>query len=176
METNMEVRDDDDDCRRTLGDLVGEVSATLERRASSGELAELRRAASGLPPAAFWKLWVTLIEPNESLPSEGIERRWATILSSMASGVGLHRRGRGLGEALAAAGVGELRLLKLLRARSDALAAELRTTLHLTLSKGEGLDFADVARLILSDGRVDEERVRRRIARDYFRNQNREQG
>ena len=95
-------------------------------------------------------------------------RRWAAIACAMALTVGQHAQGRPAGAALADAGLAELRFVRLLRAHGDPLFHALRTTAHYLAAKAAPVDWRDLAALVLSDGRSDEERVRRRIARSYY--------
>jgi len=97
---------------------------------------------------------------------------WIAIVKSLAQMAGLHRPGRPFGAALNAARVSEMRLTRLLRARGPALYDQLRVTLQALASRGEGVDGLDIANFVLSDAGSDEdsrERVRRRVARFYYR-------
>lgn len=152
---------------RTLGERLASKAAIGERAA----LRRLNYAAPDVP--AFWKIVVDdldgLIVDDE--PARGRqERRWAAILAGLAevAGAGFYRRGRRLGEAAAAAKILEGRFTKLLRAHDDALLDLIRPLSRQLVAKGEHVDWADVARLVLSDGANDEEQVRRHLAQLYF--------
>lgn len=73
------------------------------------------------------------------------------------------------GSAMARAGVAEVRLTRLLRARGEQLPDAVRTLTHQLVSAGVSFDLADLAWLVLSEGQADEERARQQIARDYYR-------
>jgi CRISPR type I-E-associated protein CasB/Cse2 len=85
-------------------------------------------------------------------------RRWACSTAS----------GKRLGRALAEADLSEQRFLKLLRAQDRGLLDAVRTVTHYLSTKAVPVDCSDIALLILSDGRSDEDSVRRSIARDYY--------
>ena len=81
---------------------------------------------------------------------------------------GLHVPGRRLGRALAAAGLSELRFVRLLRARERQLLSEVRTAARYLAARAEPVDWVDFARLVLSHDTKRAESVRRGIARDYY--------
>lgn len=159
----------------SLSQLVGKIAWSLSNESSAGDLAALRRVKSGDPTClAFWKIAAAELEP--SLPPAGLRReeaetRWRGILSAMAELEGLHEPQRSLGRALAEERYAKLRLERLLRAHGEALGDSVRTMAHFLGSKAAGFNQADLARLVLSDGRRDEDRARRKIARDYYRAQ-----
>jgi len=138
---------------------------------SPGDVAELRRMQVDDPPAAFWKICARLLEsqlpPREPARSD-VEKRWGTVLSTLARCKGAHAP-IGLGHALASAEVSEARVQTLLRADGDQLADQLRGIAHLADSKGVPLDFADIASLVLyPPDSARGERVRRAIARRFY--------
>lgn len=159
---------------RSLSGLVSSLARDLDEVLSSGDVAELRRMRPDDPGcAAYWKLVAGRFEPRGALPESGplreeSERRWAVILAAMARLRGLHRPGLRLGRVLAEHRVAEPRVLRLLRARGEALEDAVRLLAHQLSSAGAVVDCTDLARLVLSDGRSDETAVRRRIARDFF--------
>ena len=138
---------------------------------TDGDLAALRRMDPRVPDApAFWKvhaLFLDDIAPAGGDAADEFERRWAALVVGLAHLRGLHRKGAHLGRACAAAGLSELRFSRLLRAEGDALQAELLTLARFASAKAEALDWSDAARLVFLSGE-DGERVRRRIAREYF--------
>jgi CRISPR type I-E-associated protein CasB/Cse2 len=157
------------------GAVVGAIAAYLGAEKGGGRAiaSELRRLGpSELYGSGFWLIAVRHLEPL--LPTgpwrEEGERRWSTILQCMASLVGLHDPKVRLGRALALAEVSEARLLQLLRARGEALVPRLRACTHLLSSRGQRVDQLDIARLVLSEDRPNEESVRRDIARDFYAN------
>ena len=158
----------------TIWTIISRIATRLASDAAIGDRAALRRLSFETPNApAFWRIAVTDLQsvlPQHSPYREEQERRWAAILGGLAevAGAGLHVPKRRLGEAAADAKLHEMRLLKLLRAHGDSLLALIRPLAHQLVSKGIPVDWADVALLVLSDGRANEDRVRRDLARSYF--------
>jgi CRISPR type I-E-associated protein CasB/Cse2 len=156
-------------------DAVGGIALRLAREDyPTGSLAALRRLDPNKPDgAAFW--WLVA----EYAPSAFDDDREACVLAAVVHGMAVaypfHRALSGrrpLGEALAEAAVSEARLLRLLRLPAGELSEELRRLARLMASKGdEGrFDWSGVAALLYWQGEVGE-RVRRDIARDYYRKQ-----
>jgi CRISPR type I-E-associated protein CasB/Cse2 len=158
---------------RSLESRVGAIVRLLTRPRAVGLAAELRRMRPGdVGCAAFWKIRMSHLEDGLNGSEEhmaGLERRWGIILSVLASMADLHRPKLPFGAALADAGVSECRVLKLLHARGDALADAVRAVCHQLAAARQHADLTDMARLVLSEGRNDEETARRRIARAYYR-------
>lgn len=155
----------------TVHRLGGIIGTTLP----AGDVAELRRLDPERPSApAFWKLVVGELEELGALrrgapDREEQERRWAVILNALAHLGDLHRPGRGYGVALASSGFSEHRFGRLLRARSGPLWYQARRSAQFLSSHAEPTDATGLAWLVLSDGRSDEQRARRQLARDYYR-------
>jgi len=162
-----------------LATTVSSLANAIEKVLSPGDVAALRRLRHGDPScSAFWRLAATQLA--SALPEGGpardeAERRWAVILQAMAEMTGFHAPGRYLGRALASAGIAEQRVLRLLRASGEGLSDAVRVTAHHLASTATPADHTEIARLVLSDGRDDEEPVRRRIARDFYAQQLREE-
>jgi CRISPR system Cascade subunit CasB len=139
----------------------------------TGPLAELRRMTHESPPGpAFWRLMSKHPEvlSRAAATQDERERRWAALLSARAFLQGFSR-GEPLGKALALAGFSELRFTRLLRAQEDNLLLEVRRVAQFLSVKAQAANWIDLVDLVLSQGRAPyEENVRRRIARDYFRN------
>jgi CRISPR system Cascade subunit CasB len=161
--------------RHYLKQLAGKIYADFTYRLTPGDVADLRRldAAKDERPPAFWKLAVERLEPagfsfaDDDTPWDA---PWAAAIAVMALANGIAGPRRALGAALAEANVAETRLLRLLRARDTALYDVLRTVARQLVSAAVAPDWADVAELTLSDRVAGErERVRREIARDYYR-------
>lgn len=156
----------------TLRAIVGRIVQALEKQLAPGDIAALRRLEPSDPAApAFFKVAASVLDgilPDGEDARLDAERRWAAVLCSMSVTNGLHLFGRPLGSALADAGFTELRLTRLLRARGDQVFTALRAAAQFLASKAQPFDPADLARLVLSEGRPDEEKVRRAIARSYF--------
>ncbi len=159
----------------SLAKVMGQIAHALNHVLSSGDVAELRRLAPTEPGSpAFFKLAALYLEPSGFLPRGGqlrddAERKWAAILAGMATIGHLLTPGRRLGEALVMAGFSELRFVRLLRAQDQKLLDLARLSAKFLAAKGEGVDWTDMASLVLSEGQKHEENVRRSIARDYYR-------
>ncbi|HMQ22633.1 MAG TPA: type I-E CRISPR-associated protein Cse2/CasB [Planctomycetota bacterium] len=158
---------------RTLDSTIGAIATLLAQPHAAGLKAELRRMREGdVDCSAFWKIAVRHLADELEGPEENVsdrERRWGVILSTLASMPHRHRPGRRLGAAMAEAGVSEARVLKLLRARGSAVPDTFRAVCHQLETASQPVAWSELAHLILSEGRSDEERVRRRIARAYYR-------
>lgn len=162
-----------------LGSLGAAVDAVAQALASGrvgpGERAELRRVhLESVPGPAYWHVMARLVEPRHPAPEGEFgrtrwERRWATVLCGMA--LLAHAPHRPPGRALAEVGFHELRLRRLLRASHERLGDELLGAARYLASKGEALDWREAARLVHHDPHDAPEwaeKVRRRVARDYF--------
>lgn len=156
----------------TLRSLVGRIGRALEKQLGPGDVAALRRLDPVDPAVpAFFKLAASVLDdamPGSEEARLEAERRWAAVLCAMALTRGLHHPGRPLGSALAQAGFSELRFTRLLRARGEHVFTAARAAAQYLASKAQPFDPVDLARLVLSEDRSDEEQVRRAIARSYF--------
>lgn len=151
--------------------VIRQIAALIDHELSTGDVAELRRLSPrDLTAPAFWRLAATHLIPNELLAarSEQQEHAWAAILSGMAQMKGLHRADRSPGQALRDAGLSELRFTRLLRSRDDALLDHLRGVARYLASKAEAVNWTDLAALPLYQEGPFSERLRRRIARDFY--------
>lgn len=163
---------------RSLGSTIGAMAGTIERVLSPGDVASLRRLRPADPDcSAFWKMLA--IHVAEGLPAGGpardqAERRWAVILQALATMRGLHTPGLRLGRVLAAVDLAEARFLRLLRSKGEMLGDAARVTAQFLANRAVPTDHSELAALILSDGRADGEAVRRRIARDFYTQMERE--
>lgn len=138
-----------------------------------GDVAALRRLAPDSPWCpAFWRIAAGFLEPARQLGGgpnrEEAERRWAVILSILAHASSLHTPSKPLGAALAEAGFSEMRLLQLLRAEAASLLAAALQAARFLAAKGQEADLAQLADLVLSDGKPHADEVRRRVARSYY--------
>ena len=163
------------DRRSRFRRLVGKLAFELDERLGPGDLAQLRRLRPEVAPGApaFWRLATGPLEPEGYQLAWGHdpderEARWAVILAAMARLQGFHDPKVPLGRALAEAGVSEGRLLRLLRARGVALFDTLRVTVHQIANGAQRVDCAELAELVLTSGRDDEDSIRRRVARHYY--------
>lgn len=158
---------------RTLRQVIARLATAFDRDLSPGAMAALRRLSSGdAGGSAFWRVVAGYLEdqlPPGGEPRDVAERRWAALLCGMATTAGLNRAGRSAGEALAAAGLSEQRFDRLLRATGVRLHDELRTAARFVASRGEELDWTDLARLVLTEGTDAAESARRALARRYYR-------
>ncbi|SHK67514.1 type I-E CRISPR-associated protein Cse2/CasB [Rhodothermus profundi] len=168
----------------TRGQAVGKVAGLLASEAlSAGERAELRRAALEAPfTPALWRVLFYL--QDEGAPvrigDEADERRWATLLISMAHCVdprrNLHDYQVPLGRALADAGWSELRFTQLLRARGLQLAIFLRRMAQYLSAREQPANWADVAELLFEQTGERADAVRLRIARAYYARRYQQEG
>jgi CRISPR system Cascade subunit CasB len=158
----------------TIPSVVARITHAFEKRLSGGERAELRRMTPEDPGCpAFWRIVAQDLEPSGLLPKGESarlesERSWAAVLSGMAVMQGLLQVGRRPGHALAEAGFSEQRLARLLRARREGLEDMLRGVARFLASKGQAVDWAPLAQLILHQDEERGEVIRRAIARDYY--------
>jgi CRISPR type I-E-associated protein CasB/Cse2 len=156
------------------GAIVAIASRLAREDYPSGSLAGLRRLDPSKPDgAAFW--WMVAEYAPSAFENPRDAGVLAAVVHAMAIAHPFHRPlsgRRSLGEALAEAGVSEARLLRLLRLRADKLPDELRRLARLMASKGDDgrFDWSCAPGLLLWQGDAGE-RVRRDIARDYYRQQ-----
>jgi CRISPR system Cascade subunit CasB len=154
--------------------VIRQIAILIDRELSTGDVAELRRLSPrDLTAPAFWRLAAIHLIPNGLLTasparSEEQERAWAAILSGMAHMKGLHSPKRSVGHALRDARFSELRLTRLLRSRDETLLDSLGGVSRYLVSKGEAVDWTDLAALTLYPEGPFAERLRRRIARDFY--------
>lgn len=157
-------------------DVVGRIAWHIgQDHYPPGHLAALRRLDAAAHAPTFWQLLAELADAAFE------QRRACDALAAVMRGMAIahpfHRPRDGrrpLGSALAEAGVSEARLLRLLRINRDELPEELRRLARLMASKGDAgrFDWADAFDLLFWD---DGEPIRRRIARDYYRRQYRQE-
>lgn len=109
------------------------------------------------------------LEPEHWRPETW--RRWALIAHGMA--LAGHNGKGALGVQLCTAGVAESRVTKLLTARGDAFRQLLPPLLRLLASKDVAPNWNELGRLILNEGRNEEqaESIRMQIAGRYFSEQ-----
>lgn len=154
---------------------VFQALATHVQRAGRGERAALARLQpDALQPHELAALSRALLEAGLSPENWRAETwpRWALI----AQGIALagHDGRRRLGEQLAAAGVAESRVTKLLTSRGDAFCQFLPRLVRLMASKGVPPNWRELGDLVLkesSDERAPQEQaeaLRLRIAGPYF--------
>lgn len=165
------------DAPRTLASTLGAIAVAMESAGkkgalSTGDMAELRRISPDAPyTPALWRILLSYV-PEEDLTGparDQKERQWATLLMAMATCAGQHDLHAWFGAALAHAGWSELRFVRLLRARDAQLDLEVRRLAQFLASKGEKANFVDLARLIFWQHGDPAEKIRRDIARSYYR-------
>ncbi len=157
---------------QNFASLIGRIAHGVDSRYSAGDVAALRRMSDGQPaPIAFWRIAETELGgviPEAGPASTPLEHRWRAILTCAAVLKGLHAPNVRLGTGLARAGFSEARLERLLRARGAAVNDSAIATARFLASKGQSANLGDLALIILSDGRSDEDSVRRKTARAFF--------
>ncbi|MEZ5936182.1 MAG: hypothetical protein R3F54_30630 [Alphaproteobacteria bacterium] len=139
----------------------------------SGDLATLRRLDPDCPDGrAFWALVHGYAEP--AFDDDRAARALAAVIRCLAIAHPFHRpkdgERRGFGDALALAGVSEMRLLRILNLQAKDLPNELRRLARLLASKGDAgrADWSQAFALL--HGR-DGEKIRTDIAKAYYRQQ-----
>lgn len=140
----------------------------------SADRAALKRHTPGqTPPLAFYRLWLRHL--GDDLPHEGQIASWALLSWGLAHFRGnAHRPERPLGQALSASAFAEARLERLLETKDDATRERLFTAMiRFLAAKGEGFDWLDAARLLLTVDADKRESVNRCIASSFYRKLNR---
>lgn len=157
-------------------DAVRKIAWRIDREDyPTGSLAALRRLRPEVPDgAAFW--WLVAEYAPRAFDDSRTAKALAAVVQAMAIAHPFHRplSGRGrLGEALAETGVSEARLLRLLRLPRSDLPEELRRLARLMSKKGDAgrVDWSDAFALLFWVEGEAGERLRRDVARDYYRKQ-----
>lgn len=149
--------------------------AAYIKRASTGDRAALAR----LKPEALQPHQLAALARAFSAAGLAPEQwhadtwpRWALIAHGMA--LAGHDGKQRLGRQLAAAGVSESRVTKLLTSRGDAFTQLLPRVLRLLASKGVAPNWRELGELVLKEGsalrssQADAEEIRLQIAGPYF--------
>lgn len=136
----------------------------------AGSLAALRRLdIEQCDASAFW----FLLEDHapDAFGNPAAERALAVTVNGMAIAFPFHRseNRRSLGTALADCAVAEMRLLRLLRSDRGDLPGEVRRLARLMASKGEDGCFDWYGIFALAFYREGAGKIRRDIAKDYYR-------
>jgi CRISPR system Cascade subunit CasB len=148
-----------------LDAFAGAIRA-LEKSERRGDLASLRRLNTDAPDAAPFFRIVVKIAPEAGPTTLHRYARFLQILAlkpaALASG--------SFGAVMAAAGISETRVQKLLSARGVTLAEQLRLISRRLANEGT-LPYRQIGELLLIEDEDSEraEAVRLRIARDYWR-------
>lgn len=163
------AKDTDSPPPANLDTVVGKIASMMQPGQGflgTGELAELRRISPEQPFTP--SLWRILLSLNVDA-SETDERKWASLLMSMAICAGLHDYKTSLGKALAEAGWSDLRFAQLMKARGKALELQLRRVAQFLASKNQKANWADIRKLIFYQNGDWAEEHRIRIARNYYK-------
>ena len=171
---------------RIWGDIAYRFTCAVAEMAARdrGGLAGLRRMKWPAPaPPAFWRL----MPAQELLHNPGLELQWGLILHGIAlmtdgaggSGGSAHDGAVSVGRALYAGGAlhrsrplySEDRMARLLTARGDTFRALLPRMFRIMSAAHVSFNWREMARLILSEecDAAGAEQGRRRLARDYYR-------
>lgn len=143
---------------------------TRVRSLGPGDRAALRRWRPGrrdLPPA-FWRLWVTQPEADDRQATlEGTERL-AVLLAALAE---THDLGGStpFGQALQQAGLSEDRFIRLLDAPDNQRADALLKVVGVVARSRTPFNPFDLVRFALTTEPAAAERLRLRLARDFYR-------
>lgn len=168
----------DDTPRPTARSIARAIVGDL-RKASPGDLAQLRRGAAY--SSVFWRLYTQHVDRHTTPRWLLDESRWLVATVILANGLRAGERGARatgiysprvhLGSALASAGFSEARLARLLRARDTQLASEAERAARMLAAKNQEADLVQLVELLFT--RPDRtEPVRLGIARSYYRNSN----
>jgi CRISPR type I-E-associated protein CasB/Cse2 len=142
-----------------------------------GDLAELRRLRPETPPPAYWRLLFDRV-PEDWRREERQERAWAIVMSGMAvMAPRVHASSTPLGRVMARIGgsTAESRLWQLLRVRGEPLEDHIRILARFLAAKEERIDWADLARLLLIADEGKRDAVCRKLARDFYMDESRQQ-
>lgn len=154
--------------------VVSSIAWAIKNHLGTGAVASLRRLVPEDPVnPAFFRIAAQYLEPGGHVSGEGshrdlLEARWSCIIGGLAILGNLYQPGKSLGEALADAGFSELRFVRLLKSQNAGLWDATRRVASFLSSKGQTVDWADMASLVLSDGTDKADSVRRHIARRYY--------
>jgi CRISPR system Cascade subunit CasB len=158
------------DERKLLYSIVGRLAHVVDKILGNGEVADLRRLRPEDPACPeFWKVMAEYWD----MPYDNDEaRKRACLLSGLARTKGLHDFHASLGKALVDAGYSELRFVRLLRAQDRGLFKEIELMAEFLSSKSQTANWTQAAELLFTKDDENAESLRRRIARDYYGNQN----
>jgi CRISPR type I-E-associated protein CasB/Cse2 len=165
---------------RDLYNIINPIAHAIStQRISKGDLAELRRVNNNdFNRPSFWKIITSYISDSDSgeYPSTDKLRRWAVMLAGMARmAPNHHDLNIKLGVALARNNFPESRLLRLLRSSSSTFFDNIQRMCIFLASKGQKTNWVEVAELILTRDTGKKERIRERIAMDYYGKQGQEE-
>lgn len=164
--------------RKHLSSVVAELAGVIGHdKFPKGDLAELRRLRPETPPPAYWRLLFDRV-PEDWRREEWQERAWTIVMSGMAIMAPRgHATSAPLGRVMARIGgsTAESRLWQLLRVRGEQLEDHIRMLARFLASKEERIDWADLARLLLTADEDKRDAVCRKLARDFYMDNSRQQ-
>ncbi len=165
---NMEVREE----ARGFRSLVGYLAVRVGHL-GRGDAAELRRLNPDQPwSAVYWRLLASFTRKElfriGGKTQDDAEKRWSVVLRALVHTGELNNPEARLGRALAEAGYHELRMVRLLRAREEALLDEVSRVAKFLSVKAEPFDFCELASLIENGDRPWAEKFRANVARSYY--------
>jgi len=169
--TTSQVSNETTATETTIHSVVGKIAYAMQNHLSNWDLAQLRRASPGAPyTPALWKVLLTYVPESWTggRKQDENERLWAALLQGMAMTAGLHDQNTRLGRALVQADWSELRFVRLMQARGDALVKEVRRLASFLASKSQTANWSDIAQLLFNQEGERAEHHRRRIARNYY--------
>jgi CRISPR system Cascade subunit CasB len=154
----------------SLGERVAKLAALIaSTHYPTGDRAALRRWAPGQPvPMAFYRLWLHHLDSE--LPPESQTMAWMALVWGLAAmGQKAYDAGRPFGQALAKSKFSEGRLDQLLSAPEDARIDLFMSAVRFLASKGEGFDWTEGARFLLTEDAEKRETLHRRLAADFYK-------
>lgn len=155
---------------QSLARLIGRVAGIVSSESfPSGDRAALKRLTPDRPPSLAFYRFCVLHLPDNWQNNVGA---WQTLLAGLAiMGVQPHRPDRPVGQALAEHRYSEARLERLLMARDDVLLTLTLRLVRFLAAKGESVNWLDLAKLLLTKDRDEQQTIRLKIASDYYRHQ-----
>ena len=156
---------------QTLSAQVARLAGAINQsHYSNGDRAALKRWAPGqLIPLAYYRLWLHHLRTEP--PPEDQTESWMAIIWGLAlGGEGGHTPKHSVGQALAETRFSEARLERLLSAPDDVIRVDLfQAAVRFLVAKGQGCNWGQWARYLLTQDVDKRERMHRDIARDYYR-------
>jgi len=155
---------------RSLGQIINSIAKAIsDNRISKGELAKLKRIdmGEGYPPS-FWKLMLRYVWEEGELNLKNT-KKWGVILSGMARMAPFHHNSEvSLGQALVKSNYAEGRFLRLLRSTGKTLEDSVRRISIFLSAKRQVVNWVEFAALILVNDPDKKEKIKERVAVDYY--------
>lgn len=160
----------------SLSSIIDQIRALTSKTQGvldNADVISLRRMNPEKPGTAFFKLYNILFATDDYKLSFDIlkidtETKWATIFQSMALLGDLYIPSNRFGQSLIDIDYSEHRFSRLLRGDTFFLIDELPRIAKTFRAKNIGTSWISPASLLLSAGKENEEKVRRRIAHEYY--------